>query len=154
MGPGRQTPYRNARFVIAMALLIAMAAVAGCTPGSAPDANPSEPPAAEVPTTSGDTPATGATPPADNLPEGATSTIADVLASPVEGAQVVLGGTITEMMTVQDFTLDDGSGKVFVDGDDDFGTLRVGDRVLVTGTVDIEDSPQRIEVQATAIERR
>jgi len=76
-----------------------------------------------------------------------------VLASPSEGAQVILGGTIAEMLSAEDFMLDDGTGRVFVDGDDDFGALQVGDRVLVTGTIDIEDSPQRVEIQATAIRR-
>lgn len=96
----------------------------------------------------------GTTTPFVSLSGGATSSIGDVLSSPVEGAQVVLEGTITRMLSAEDFMLDDGTGIVYVDGDDDFGTLRVGDRVLVTGAVDIEDSPQRVEIQATSIRRR
>ncbi len=114
----------------------------------------SAPPTEETPATIAPTPTTSAPPPVSTLLEGATSSIAAVLAAPVEGAQVILGGTIAEMLSAEDFILDDGTGRVFVDGDDDFGTLRVGDRVLVTGTVDIEDSPQRVEIQATAILRR
>ena len=113
----------------------------------------SAPPTEETPATIAATPTTSAPPPVSTRPEGTTSSIAALLASPVEGAQVILGGTIAEMLSAEDFMLDDGTGRVFVDGDDDFGPLRVGDRVLVTGTVDIEDSPRRVEIQATAIRR-
>lgn len=118
-----------------------------------PTATPSAPPTEETPATIEVTPTKSAPPPVSALPEGVTSSIAAVLASPSEGAQVILGGTIAEMLSAEDFMLDDGTGRVFVDGDDDFGALRVGDRVLVTGTIDIEDSPQRVEIQATAIRR-
>jgi len=119
-----------------------------------PAAAPTQPIATSEPlATIAATPATSAVPPISTLPAGATSSIAAVLASPVQGAQVTLGGTIAEMLSAEDFMLDDGTGRVFVDGDNDFGTLRVGDRVLVTGTVDIEDSPRRVEIQATAIRR-
>lgn len=97
---------------------------------------------------------TSTAPPSADLPEGATHSIGAVVESPTEGQQVVLGGEITEMRGAEDFILSDGTGEIFVDGDNDFGALAVGDVLLVTGTVDIEDSPAGVEIQATAVARR
>jgi uncharacterized protein YdeI (BOF family) len=87
------------------------------------------------------------------LPEGATHTIRDILSAPVEDERVVLVGKITRMRDSEDFVLGDGTGKILVDGDDDFGRLAVGDTVRVSGEVDVEDSPSRVEIEATSVER-
>jgi len=98
-----------------------------------------------------DTPTTTATP--TPTTQGATHTIGDILASPVEGQRVVLVGTIALMQGAEDFTLDDGTGQIYVDGDDDFLPLAGGDEVAVEGVVDVEDSPSRVEIDATAVTR-
>jgi uncharacterized protein YdeI (BOF family) len=67
---------------------------------------------------------------------------------------VILSGTITQILGDFNFMLGDGTDEVFVDGDDDFGALAVGDAILVTGIVDVEDSPPRVEIEATAVVRK
>jgi uncharacterized protein YdeI (BOF family) len=102
----------------------------------------------------GGTTGESATRPSGELPEGATHAIADVLDTPSDGLQVVLVGEIAEMLDAENFMLKDSTGEVYVDGDDDFGALAVGDLVSVTGTVKNEDSPARVEIQATALDHR
>lgn len=134
---------------------LAIALATGCATGE-PAQTGTTPPVATEPATPGAEVETdtGAVPPSDQLPEGATLSVAEVISYPTQDQRVVLAGEITEMSGAEDFMLSDGTGEVFVDGDNDFGKLAVGDRLLVTGTVDIEDSPARVEIQATAVERR
>lgn len=96
--------------------------------------------------------ASAGTAPADTrLPQGATSTVRMVFAVPIEGETVVLSGRITELLADHDFILDDGTGAIYVDGDDDCSDLCVGDALFVTGVVDVGDSPFRVEIKATAV---
>lgn len=140
--------------VVLTTFLLAGPVLVGC----GADEPAAEPPAEEA--VNDGAPDEGAATPEEPAPsepaqvEGASHTVKQVLDAPVQGERVVLGGEIAEMLTSQDFMLDDGTGEVFVDGDDDFGALAVGDIVLVTGEVDVEDSPARVEIQATAIERK
>jgi uncharacterized protein YdeI (BOF family) len=139
-------------FVVVVALVL----IAGLAGGCAAD-EPSDDQAPGTGMGSGgpaDGGGTSGTRPAGELPEGATHAIADVLDTPSDGAQVVLVGEIAQMVDAENFMLKDSTGEVYVDGDNDFGALAVGDAVSVTGTVKIEDSPTRVEIQATAVERR
>lgn len=152
-----RTQLRDTRVVTVFLLLLAMALVAGLIGGCTAE----EPAGSETPGTGTDagTPPDTAAPdtgtrPAGELPEGATHAVADVLDTPSEGTQVVVFGEITEMRGAEDFMLKDDTGEIFVDGDNDFLPLAVGDTVLVTGLVKVEDSPARVEIDATAVERR
>jgi len=131
-----------------VAACLAVTLAAGCT---ADEPAETTPPVANPDTVT--EPEATATPGAGLLPRGATHSVAAVVGSPIEGQQVVLGGEIIEMSGPEDFILSDGTGEVFVDGDNDFLPLAVGDQLLVTGTVSIEDSPDRVEIQATAVKR-
>jgi uncharacterized protein YdeI (BOF family) len=88
------------------------------------------------------------------LPPGATHTIGAILAAPGYGEPVVVAGEIVSVIAGDDFILSDGTGQIFGDGDSDFGPIAVGDRLLVTGTVYIEDAPSRVEIQVTGVQRR
>jgi len=136
-----------------LATVLVVALLAGCTAEQPTDTGTETPPAATESAPPESEVATEPTSAPGALPEGATS-IAAVLQSPNAGSEVVLAGEITQMQGAENFVLDDGTGQVFVDGDNDFGTLAVGDMLIVTGTVDVEDSPTRVEIQATAVERR
>ena len=89
-----------------------------------------------------------------DVPEGATHTVESILAVPTEDERVVLSGEVTEVLGDDDFMFSDGTGEIYVDGDDDFGAMSVGDMLFVTGLVDVEDSPLRIEIDATGVQRR
>lgn len=139
-------------------LLAAMTLLAGLAGGCAAkeppsDQTPGTGTESESPPDSGTT-GDSATRPGGELPEGATHAIADVLDSPSDGVQVVLVGEIAEMVDAENFLLRDGTGEVYVDGDNDFGVLAAGTAVSVTGTVKVEDSPVRVEIEATAVDRR
>jgi len=135
--------------LLLVTICLAVALAAGC----AADEPAETTPPVTTPGTVSEPEATAA-PRAGLLPKGATHSVAAVVGSPIEGQTVVLGGEITEMSGPEDFMLSDGTGEVFVDGDNDFLPLAVGDQLLVTGTVGIEDSPDRVEIQATAVKRR
>jgi len=146
----------RSRATIVGIVLVVVCLTLGLTGCAADEPVDTTPPASDQPATTDDggASATGTVPADTVLPEGATHSIGEVLDTPSQGQQVVLGGEIIAMITAEDFTLSDATGEVFVDGDNDFGALAVGDQLLVTGTVDVEDSPSRIEIQATAIERQ
>jgi len=144
-------------------LLVALMLLAGLASGCAAD-EPSgngtsgTDTGSETPSDSGTTgDSTGdaaGTRPEGELPEGATHFVADVLDTPSNGLAVVLSGEVASMVDGENFMLADSTGEILIDGDNDFGTIAVGDLLLVTGTVKMEDSPSRVEIQATAIERR
>jgi uncharacterized protein YdeI (BOF family) len=136
--------------VIPLLIALVLSGIAGCRP-QGPEEQPQEP--AAIQPAAPDDGASEPAPPNDGLPEGATHSIGEVLASPREGYPVILSGTITQILGDFNFMLGDGTDEVFVDGDDDFGALAVGDAVLVTGIVDVEDSPPRVEIEATAVVR-
>ncbi|MCL4553861.1 MAG: hypothetical protein M1617_07200 [Actinobacteria bacterium] len=89
------------------------------------------------------------TPPA---PVPVASTVSAILAAPVVGQSVILTGEIVSMPAYDDLMLSDGTGTIFIDGDSDFGTFAVGDRVQVTGWVYFEDLLGRWEIQATGVQ--
>jgi len=146
----------RSRVTVIGIMLLAVCLTVGLTGCAADEPTTTTPPATDQPATpdDGGASATGTVPADTPLAAGATHSIGEVLDTPSEGQQVVLGGEIIAMISAEDFTLSDETGEVFVDGDNDFGALAVGDQLLVTGTVDVEDSPARIEIQATAIEKR
>lgn len=89
------------------------------------------------------------TPPA---PAPLATTVSAILAAPVVGQNVILTGEIVSMPAYDDLMLNDGSGTIFIDGDSDFGTFAVGNRVQVTGWVYFEDLLGRWEIQATGVQ--
>lgn len=151
-----QRPFGSPKVLIAVALLAMAALSTGCSPDqpSEPESSPLTRDATEPAPPDGVAPAEEPTASPTERTDGVTHSVGEVLGSPRAGMRVVLGGTIIEQLTAEDFILDDGTGAVFVDGDDDFGRLDVGDQVIVTGTVDIEDSPNRVEIQAMDVRRR
>lgn len=92
-------------------------------------------------------------PPQGALPEGATATVRSVFSVYADGAEVCLSGYVTEISGRQDFTLDDGTGAIHVECDFPIDGMRMGDELLVTGVVDVEDSPFRVKILADELER-
>jgi uncharacterized protein YdeI (BOF family) len=93
-------------------------------------------------------------PPQRALPEGATATIRSVFSVYSNGEEIRLSGYVTELSGRQDFTLDDGTGAIHVECDFPIDGMRVGDQLLVTGVVDVEESPFRVKILADEVERR
>jgi uncharacterized protein YdeI (BOF family) len=97
--------------------------------------------------------ASAATTPSDaRLPEGATRTVRALFAVPIKGEEVVIAGRVTEMMAHNDFVLEDGTGAIHVVGDENCTGFGVGDTLIVTGVVDVEDSPFRVEILTNEVE--
>jgi uncharacterized protein YdeI (BOF family) len=68
------------------------------------------------------------------------TTIAEILVNPVRDQMVTLTGVITQIIEGNEFTLDDGSGTILVDGGPAwFHTLNLstGQTVTITGEVDL-----------------
>lgn len=140
-------------FTLMMALVLVAGLVGGCAADEpATNETPGTGTGSETPSDDGS--GASGTRPAGELPEGATHTVADILDTPSDGVQVTVVGEIVQMIDAENFTLKDTTGEIYVDGDNDFGTLAAGDMVAVTGTVKAEDSPTNILIEATAVERR
>ena len=88
------------------------------------------------------------------LPEGATATVRSVFSVFSDGEEVCLSGHVAELRGRQGFTLDDGTGAIHVECDFPIDGMRVGDELLVTGVVNVEESPFRVKVLADEVERR
>jgi uncharacterized protein YdeI (BOF family) len=72
------------------------------------------------------------------VPSPVTTTIADILANPVQDQVVTLSGEITELIEGNDFVLTDSTGKINVGGGPAWFQqlgLVVGQQVTVTGEV-------------------
>jgi uncharacterized protein YdeI (BOF family) len=97
--------------------------------------------------------ASAATTPSDaRVPEGATRTVRALFAVPIKGEKVVISGRVTEMLAHNDFVLEDGTGAIHVVGDENCTGFGVGDTLIVTGVVDVEDSPFRVEILTDEVE--
>lgn len=94
------------------------------------------------------------TPAGIRTPEGATRTVRALFAVPIKGEEVVISGHVTEMLADYDFVLDDGTGAIHVVGDENCTGFGVGDTLIVTGVVDVEDSPFRVEIEAEVVDVR
>jgi hypothetical protein len=92
------------------------------------------------------------TPAEIRMPEGATRTVRALFAVPIKGEEVVISGRVTEMFALNDFILEDGTGAIHVVGDENCTGFGVGDTLIVTGVVDFEDSPFRVEILTSEVE--
>lgn len=141
---------RISRFAAGLlAVVCVLALVAGCRADSEPSlgfpddgADRSEGPGEHLPTTSADIA------PRSAPAEGATSTVRRVFAVPVDGEEVVLSGRVVELTGRHTFILDDGTGAIAIHGNERCGPFDVGDEVVVTGTVDLNESPFHVEIEA------
>ena len=93
-------------------------------------------------------------PPQGALPEGVTATVRSVFSVFSNGEEVCLSGYVTEISGRQDFTLDDGTGAIHVECGFPLDGMRVGDELIVTGVVDVEESPFRVKILADQVERQ
>jgi uncharacterized protein YdeI (BOF family) len=114
----------------------------------APESGGQAPSASGLIDSGSDLPAQGA------LPEGATATVRSVFSVFASGDEVCLSGHVAELRGRQGFTLDDGTGAIHVECDFPIDGMRVGDELLVTGIVAVEESPFRVTIVADEVERR
>jgi uncharacterized protein YdeI (BOF family) len=73
-------------------------------------------------------------------PNAVQTTIAEILASPVRDQMVTLTGKITQIIDGNEFTLDDSTGTILVDGGPPWFhkvDLSTGQAVTITGEVDL-----------------
>jgi uncharacterized protein YdeI (BOF family) len=141
--------------VLLAALAIAATALSGCafpeepmmefTP--APESGEQAPSASGLIDSGSELPAQGA------LPEGATATVRSAFTVYSNGEKIGLSGYVTELSGGQGFTLDDGTGAIHVECDFPIDGMRVGDELLVTGIVNVEESPFRVKILADEVER-
>jgi len=86
--------------------------------------------------------------------DGATTTVRRLFAVPVTGEQVVLRGQVVQVVARHTFVLDDGTGAITVEGDERCGPFDVGDEVVVTGRVDVSESPFNVKIEASKADAR
>lgn len=115
---------------------------------------PAPEPGRQAPSASGLIDSHSDLPPQGALPEGATGTVRSVFLVLASGDEVCLSGRVAELRDRQGFTLDDGTGAIHVECDFPLDGMRVGDELLVTGIVDVEESPFRVKILAEEVERR
>ncbi len=139
--------------------LLAMACVVALLVGCGADSEPSlgfHDDGADTPAGPGErlptTPADIA--PQSAPPDGATSTVHRVFAVPVSGEQVILRGRVVDVTGRRTFVLDDGTGAITVQGTEECGPFELGDEVVVTGTVDVSESPFNVRIEAVTADVR
>lgn len=142
--------------VLLAAVAVAATALSGCALSEEPmmEFSPAPESGEQAPSASGlidsgsDLPAQGA------LPEGATANVRSVFSVFASGDEVCLSGHVAELRGRQGFTLDDGTGAIHVECDFPIDGMRVGDELLVTGIVAVEESPFRVTIVADEVEAR